>query len=84
MNYCEIHLRMHQDECIAIFDKLHAQIGDKWDDFVAEIKAKANHDDQSLITVNDFVKLYHKYGAKIRPKELTDLKKSFPGNYGSK
>lgn len=84
MNYCEIHLRMHQDDCIATFNKLNAQIGHKWDEFIAEIKQKANPDDQSLITVNDFIKVYHKFGAKLRPKELTDLKKSFPGSLGSK
>ena len=29
--------------------------------------------------MHDFVKVYHKFGAKLKPRELTFIKKAFPG-----
>lgn len=59
---------------------MNVQIGDQWEVFISEIKRKANPNDESQIVVNDFVKSYRKFGAKLKPKELTAILKSFPGD----
>lgn len=76
-----MHAKIHQDEALQIFKKLFNQIGaGKWRTFISNLKEKANKDDQSQILVSNFVKVYHKFDAKLRPKELIILNKCFPGS----
>lgn len=78
-NYCDVHQKMHQDNSLKVFTKLLKNIGNKWADFINELKANSDEDDQSQIYYEDFVRILIKYKADISEKEMQAISMAFPG-----
>lgn len=45
-------------------------IGKKWNEFIDELKANSDIDDQSQVYTEDFVRILNKYKADISEKEI--------------
>lgn len=70
---------MHSNEAVQYIQKLGAQIGPKWEDYLTELKKRADSDDQSQIAFSDFVSITRRYGANLSQAELKCLLEVFPG-----
>ena len=73
---------MHQDNSIQIFTKLFRKIGKNWKNFIAELKARSDTDDESQIVFGIFKEICEKYNSRHTSKELEQLLESFPGQEG--
>jgi Ca2+-binding EF-hand superfamily protein len=71
---------MHQDVAITIFSKIFKKIDKNWIDFISDLKSKANADDQSQITFQDFVLTLHQYNVILTESEKQKILSSFPGH----
>ena len=50
---------MHQDECMKLYTKIQSQMSAQdWPRFIADLKKKADADDQSQILFVTFCKLF--------------------------
>ena len=60
---------MHSDESSQLFSKIFKQIGNRWKQFIEEIKLKADKDDQRQILFKDFNAILISLGYKLTEKD---------------
>ena len=70
---------MHSDESSQLFSKIFKQIGNRWKQFIEEIKLKADKDDQRQILFKDFNAILISLGYKLTEKDKYLLLKALPG-----
>lgn len=70
---------MHEEESINIFTKIFNQLGEKWFDFINDLKKAADVDDWNQIFLADFISVCYKYKIILSTKEKTNLLYSYPG-----
>jgi hypothetical protein len=46
-NFCPLHSKMHQDQCIILFGEVFTKIGKSWRTFINDLKSIAEKDDKA-------------------------------------
>lgn len=78
--FCKIHLKMSQAKAFLLIQEIRKRLGSaKWVDFTAELKKKADKDDDEQVFVDDFVQICTKFKIKLSQRQLEQLVDSFPG-----
>ena len=73
---------MHQGMAIQNFSKLFKQFGNRWPQFIDELKRASDHDDQSQISLKAFIDITREYGGTLDKHEFNEILMAFPGKEG--
>ena len=72
-NFCQLHLKVEQDECLKIYEKLFKRLGARWDKFVGKVRKLADPHDQCVVYMDEFIALATKFKVDLNTDERERL-----------